>query len=116
MTSKIRAKTGVRTAAEERGIPKDPRHWLVKQEPEGYSWKTFASEGRTSWDGVRNYQARNNLRAMHAGDPVLFYESGDSKAVVGVARVARRPIPTPRPRNPAGCPWNSRRRKPLRSP
>ena len=74
--------------------------WLVKQEPESYPWKSFAREGRTSWDGVRNYQARNNLMAMTAGDPVLFYESGDSKAVVGTARVARAAYPDPTAREP----------------
>jgi predicted RNA-binding protein with PUA-like domain len=65
------------------------QHWLVKQEPESYSWESFAKDGRTSWDGVRNYQARNNLRAMAVGDEVLFYASGEMKAVVGVARVSR---------------------------
>jgi predicted RNA-binding protein with PUA-like domain len=65
------------------------RHWLVKQEPESYSWATFAREGRVVWDGVRNYQARNNLKGMLPGDEVLFYESGDSKSVVGVAAVTK---------------------------
>ena len=100
MTSKIRVKTGVPNAGERQSHPKDPGYWLVKQEPESYSWKTFASEGRTSWDGVRNYQARNNLRAMHAGDRVLLYESGDSKAVVGLARVARAAYPDPTAEEP----------------
>jgi predicted RNA-binding protein with PUA-like domain len=65
------------------------QHWLVKQEPESYPWEAFAREGTASWDGVRNYQARNNLRAMREGDPVLYYESGGVKAVVGVASVCR---------------------------
>jgi predicted RNA-binding protein with PUA-like domain len=82
----MKPKTGAKAAA---------RCWLVKQEPESYSWKTFCGEGRTSWDGVRNYQARNNLRAMGAGDRVLFYESGDSKSVAGTARVARAAYPDP---------------------
>ena len=64
-------------------------HWLVKQEPESYSWEDFTRDGETSWDGVRNYQARNNLKAMARGDAVLFYASGDAKAVVGIASVAR---------------------------
>ena len=51
-------------------------HWLVKQEPESYAWETFVADKRTRWDGVRNYQARNNLRAMAKGDAVLFYASG----------------------------------------
>jgi predicted RNA-binding protein with PUA-like domain len=74
-------------------MAQNPRHWLVKQEPEAYSWEDFAREGRTVWDGVRNYQARNNLKAMQPGDPVLFYSSGESKSVVGVAEVARAAFP-----------------------
>ena len=65
------------------------QYWLVKQEPESYSWETFEKDGRTSWDGVRNSQARINLRAMRPGDAVLFYASGGPKEVVGVARVTR---------------------------
>jgi predicted RNA-binding protein with PUA-like domain len=68
-------------------------HWLVKQEPEAYSWADFEREGRTVWDGVRNYQARNNLKAMSPGDPVLFYSSGESKAVIGIAEVAQGAFP-----------------------
>jgi len=64
-------------------------YWLVKQEPEAYSWDTFVREGGTAWTGVRNFQARNNLRAMKKGDQVLFYHSGSTKAVVGVAEVTR---------------------------
>lgn len=62
-------------------------YWLVKQEPEDYAWATFAGEKRTAWTGVRNFQARNNLRAMKKGDLVLYYHSGEQKAVVGLARV-----------------------------
>lgn len=64
-------------------------YWLVKQEPSAYSWDDFAAEGRTSWTGVRNYTARNNLRAMSEGDEVLYYHSVTDKAVIGLARVAR---------------------------
>jgi predicted RNA-binding protein with PUA-like domain len=64
-------------------------HWLVKSEPEAYSWATFLSEGRTAWTGVRNFQARNNLRAMRKGDLVLFYHSVSEKQVVGIAKVDR---------------------------
>lgn len=71
------------------------QQWLVKQEPEAYSWDDFARDGRTEWTGVRNFQARNNLRAMRAGDTVLFYASGAAKAVVGVARVSREAFPDP---------------------
>ncbi len=64
-------------------------HWLVKQEPETYSWNTFVQDGRTAWTGVRNYQARNFLRAMKEGDAVLFYHSVREKRVVGIATVVR---------------------------
>jgi predicted RNA-binding protein with PUA-like domain len=63
--------------------------WLVKQEPSSYSWSDFIAEGQTSWTGVRNYAARNNLRKMRTGDEVLFYHSGEDKAVVGIAKVVR---------------------------
>ena len=63
--------------------------WLVKQEPSSYSWSDFVADGETSWTGVRNFAARNNLRKMQKGDEVLFYHSGDEKAVVGTAKVVR---------------------------
>ena len=63
--------------------------WLVKQEPSSYSWSDFVADGETSWTGVRNFSARNNLRKMQKGDEVFFYHSGDEKAVVGVAKVVR---------------------------
>jgi len=69
--------------------------WLVKQEPSSYSWSDFVAEGRTSWTGVRNYSARNNLRKMRKGDEVLFYHSGEEKAVVGMAKVTRPAYPDP---------------------
>jgi predicted RNA-binding protein with PUA-like domain len=64
-------------------------HWIVKQEPEAYSWSDFQKEGRAVWSGVRNFQARNNLRAMKKGDLVLFYHSVSEKQIVGVAKVAK---------------------------
>ena len=70
-------------------------HWMVKQEPETYSWDDFVRDGRTDWTGVRNYQARNNLREMKSGDRVLFYHSGKDKAVVGIAEVAKAAYPDP---------------------
>jgi len=70
-------------------------YWLVKQEPESYSWSTFLNEGKTAWTGVRNFQARNNLRAMKRGEDVLFYHSGDEKQVVGLARVEKENYPDP---------------------
>jgi predicted RNA-binding protein with PUA-like domain len=71
------------------------QHWLVKQEPEDYSWAMLVKDGRTAWTGVRNFQARNNLRAMKKGDLVLFYHSVTEKAVVGIARVAKEAYPDP---------------------
>jgi len=67
--------------------------WLVKQEPSSYSWSDFIGEDHTSWTGVRNYAARNNLRRMRRGDEVLFYHSGEEKAVVGIAKVMRTAYP-----------------------
>ena len=67
--------------------------WLVKQEPSSYSWSDFVAEGQTSWTGVRNYAARNNLRRMQKDDEVLFYHSGEDKAVVGIAKVVRTAYP-----------------------
>jgi predicted RNA-binding protein with PUA-like domain len=69
------------------------QYWLVKQEPADYSWSDFRKEGGTSWTGVRNYSARNNLRKMQKGDEVLFYHSGEDKAVVGIAQVKKTAYP-----------------------
>jgi predicted RNA-binding protein with PUA-like domain len=69
--------------------------WLVKSEPGAYSWAQFVKDGHTAWTGVRNFQARINLRAMKKGDAVCFYHSGDDKQVVGLARVAREAYPDP---------------------
>ena len=64
-------------------------YWLVKSEPLTYSWDDLVNDGSTYWDGVRNYQARNNLKAMKKGDLVLYYHSNEGKEVVGVARVIK---------------------------
>ena len=64
-------------------------YWLVKSEPFKYSWDQFVKEGKTFWDGVRNYGARNNLRAMKKGDHVLFYHSNEGLAIVGIAEVVK---------------------------
>lgn len=64
-------------------------YFLVKSEPFKYSWEQFNQDGQTFWDGVRNYQARNNLKAMKEGDLVLFYHSNEGKEVVGMAKVVR---------------------------
>lgn len=70
-------------------------YWLVKQEPEKYPWAQFVKDKGTYWDGVRNYQARNNLRAMKKGDQVMYYHSVSEKAVVGVAKVTTEAYPDP---------------------
>ncbi len=73
-----------------------PTHyWMVKQEPEAYSWTRFLKDGSAAWTGVRNYQARINLRAMRVGDLACFYHSVTEKQVVGVARVEREAYPDP---------------------
>ena len=69
------------------------QYWLVKSEPESYSWDNLVKDGLTAWTGVRNYQARNNLRAMKKGDPVVFYHSVSDKEIVGVAKVATEAYP-----------------------
>ncbi len=79
------------------------KHWLVKSEPEAYSWATFVLEDGTAWTGVRNYQARNNLNLMQPGDLVLFYHSVSEKAVVGIAEVAA--LAAPDTTAEAGSPW-----------
>jgi len=72
-----------------------PAHWLVKSEPYKYSFDQLTRDGRTTWDGVRNFEARNNLRAMKRGDLLLYYHSNEGKAVVGIARVAGEARPDP---------------------
>ncbi len=64
-------------------------YWLAKSEPEAYSWETFLKDGKTAWTGVRNFQARNNLRAMKRGDLVFFYHSVSDKQIVGIAKVEK---------------------------
>ena len=65
------------------------QYFLVKSEPFKYSWDKFNEDGRTFWDGVRNYQARNNIKLMKEGDLVLYYHSNEGKAVVGIAKVVK---------------------------
>lgn len=64
-------------------------YWLVKSEPSTYSWEQFERDGKTIWDGVRNYAARNNLRDMKKGDLVLWYHSNEGKEIVGIAKVSK---------------------------
>src|SRR5260221_5896808 len=70
-------------------------YWLVKQEPETYAWAAFVKDGSAAWTGVRNYTARNNLRAMKKGDPVFYYHSVSEKQVGGLARVKKEAYPDP---------------------
>ena len=76
-------------------MSKTAQHWMVKSEPASYSWDTFVKDGRAAWTGVRNFQARNNLRAMRKGDLVFFYHSVTGKEVVGTAKVAKEAYPDP---------------------
>jgi predicted RNA-binding protein with PUA-like domain len=102
-------KSGAKKKASEKG--KTSGLWMVKQEPEAYSWDDLVRDGRTDWTGVRNFQARNNLRQMKVGDSVLFYYSGTGKCVVGIAEVAKAAYPDPTADDPQ---WVSVDIKPLR--
>ena len=88
--------------------------WLVKQEPETYSWDDFVRAGRTDWTGVRNFQARNNLKQMKLGDRVLFYHSGTGKCVVGIAEVAKAAYPDPSADDPQWVAVDIKPVKPLK--
>jgi predicted RNA-binding protein with PUA-like domain len=70
-------------------------YWLVKSEPETYSWSDFMKDGKTVWSGVRNFAARLHLRAMKKGDPVFYYHSGTGKEIVGLAHVSKEAYPDP---------------------
>jgi predicted RNA-binding protein with PUA-like domain len=69
--------------------------WLIKSEPGDYGWDDLVRDGKTMWNGVRNFEARNNLRAMKRGDSLLFYHSGETRQIVGIASVAREAYPDP---------------------
>jgi predicted RNA-binding protein with PUA-like domain len=90
--------------------------WLAKSEPATYSWDDFLREGRTDWTGVRNFQARNNLRQMKVGDSVLFYHSGTGKCVVGIAEVAKAAYPDPTAADPQWVVVDIKPVKPLNEP
>ena len=70
-------------------------YWLLKSEPVKYSWQQMVKDGRTHWDGIRNFQAANNLRAMKAGDRAFFYHSNEGKEIVGVVEIVRAAYPDP---------------------
>ncbi|MCH7649623.1 MAG: EVE domain-containing protein [Nitrospinae bacterium] len=90
--------------------------WLVKQEPSKYSWQQFVEDRETYWDGVRNYQARNNLQAMKKGDRVLFYHSVVGKEIKGIARVTRESYPDPTTDDPAWVVVDLKPVKPMKVP
>lgn len=72
------------------------KYWILKTEPETYSFEDLVSDKKTTWDGVRNYQARNNIRSMSKGDLAIIYESVGPKAAVGVAKIASQPYKEPK--------------------
>lgn len=92
------------------------QYWLVKSEPEVYSWEQFVKDKRTFWDGVRNYQARNNMQAMEKGDQVIFYHSSDVKAAVGIAEVIKTAYPDPTTDEPAWVVVDLKPVRPLTKP
>lgn len=72
-----------------------PRYWLMKSEPDAYSWDDLVAEGEGTWDGVRNYRARNNLAAMKVGDKAFFYHSNIGKEIVGIVTISAAARPDP---------------------
>jgi predicted RNA-binding protein with PUA-like domain len=106
---KSAAKKAAKTTTKTSGL------WLVKQEPETYSWDDFVRDGRTDWTGVRNFQARNNLRNMKVGDRVLFYHSSTGKCVVGIAEVAKAAYPDPTANDPQWVAVDLKPLKPLKA-
>jgi predicted RNA-binding protein with PUA-like domain len=91
-------------------------YWLVKSEPFKYSWEQFEKEGQTFWDGVRNYAARNNLRAMKKGDLVLWYHSNEGLEIVGVAKVIKEAYQDPTTEEDAWVVVNLKPHKKLKKP
>ena len=86
------------------------RQWLIKSEPEAYSWTDLVKDGETLWDGIRNHRAANNLRAMKAGDQAFFYHSVTGKEIVGIAEVSEAGLPDPKDAN-----WAAVKVKPVRA-
>lgn len=92
------------------------QYWLVKSEPFKYSWDDFVKEGQTMWNGVRNYAARNNMRAMSVGDQVLFYHSNEGLCVVGIAEVVTTAYQDPTTEDPNWCVVDLKPLKKLKNP
>src|SRR5881398_3099558 len=114
MTNKKKHATTKKSITKKTGAPSGL--WLVKQEPESYSWDDLTRDGRTDWTGVRNFQARNNLRQMKPGDRVLFYHSGTGKYVVGIAEVVKAAYPDPTANDPQWVAVDLKPLKPLKKP
>lgn len=89
------------------------KYWLIKSEPEEYSWENLQKRGEEIWDGIRNFQARNYLKEMKVGDLLLFYHSGKTKEIVGVAKVTQEAFPDPGDQEHKG--WVSIKIKPYES-
>lgn len=85
-------------------------YWIVKQEPTAYSWDDFVKDGKTDWTGVRNFKARNNLKAMKTGDKVYFYHSVVGKEIVGIAEVSKEAFP-----DPTDTAWHAVELKPVKA-
>jgi predicted RNA-binding protein with PUA-like domain len=117
MITKKRAikKKSAKKKAGAKATPGTSGLWMVKQEPETYSWNDFVRDGRTDWTGVRNFQARNNLRQMKVDDRVLFYHSGTGKCVVGIAQVAKAAYTDPTADDPQWVAVDLKPLKPLKA-
>jgi predicted RNA-binding protein with PUA-like domain len=91
-------------------------YWLIKSEPSVYSWERFEKEGQTFWDGVRNYAARNNLRAMKKGDLAFWYHSNEGTEIVGIAKVVKEAYQDPTTEDPAWLVVDFKPYKKLKTP
>jgi predicted RNA-binding protein with PUA-like domain len=91
-------------------------YWLIKSEPFKYSWDMFVKDGQTFWDGVRNYAARNNLRAMKKGDELFFYHSNEGLEIVGIAKVVKEHYPDPTTNDPQWSVVDVKPHKKLKKP
>ena len=91
-------------------------YWLLKSEPTKYSWDQMVKDGRTHWDGVRNFQAANNLRAMKQGDRAFFYHSNEGKEIVGIAEVIKEAYPDPSDKTGKFVCVDIKADKPLKTP
>src|SRR6185295_4593482 len=113
-TKKKATKKAITKKAPAKKVGRPSGLWMAKSEPETYSWDDFVRDGRTDWTGVRNFQARNNLRQMRIGDRVLFYHSGTGKCVVGIAEVAKAAYADPTANDPQWVAVDLKPVKPLK--